>query len=86
MINHLFHPFKVLPEFAYTTMIQITANGETHQIQPSTPLPDFVESVGLALERVVVEHNGQALTRTEARGIELQNGDRLEIVRIVAGG
>lgn len=67
-------------------MIQITANGESHKIQPSTPLPEFVESVGLSLERVVVEHNGQALTRAEARTIELQDGDRLEIVRIVAGG
>lgn len=67
-------------------MNQITANGEQHTIEPATSLPDFVESVGLTLDKVVVEHNGQALTRAEAKTIQLQQGDRLEIVRIVAGG
>ncbi|MCC5834973.1 MAG: sulfur carrier protein ThiS [Opitutales bacterium] len=67
-------------------MIQIIANGEHHSVEAETPLPTFVESVGLTLDKVVVEHNGQALTRAEAKTIQLQEGDRLEIVRIVAGG
>ena len=43
-------------------------------------------SLGLKMDRVVVERNGQALTPEEARRTLLADGDRLEIVRIVAGG
>ena len=44
------------------------------------------ELVTVALERVVVERNGEPLTPSEARESPLADGDRLEIVRIVAGG
>ena len=49
-------------------------------------MPDFVDSLDLDMDRVVVERNGQALTPEEARRTHLADGDRLEIVRIVAGG
>jgi len=67
-------------------MIEITANGESFSVQPGTPLPDFLAQQGQAPERVVVECNGQALTPAEAKSATLAQGDRLEIVRIVAGG
>jgi sulfur carrier protein len=35
---------------------------------------------------VLVEHNGDALRREEWPGRSLAEGDRLEIIRIVAGG
>jgi len=35
---------------------------------------------------VVVEHNGEAVAPSEFSTRKLQSGDRLEIVRIVAGG
>ncbi len=66
--------------------MQITANSETFEVDPGTPLPIFLESRSLKVERVVVERNGEALTPGEARQTVLQDGDRLEIVRIVAGG
>jgi thiamine biosynthesis protein ThiS len=34
----------------------------------------------------VVEHNGQAVAPSEFPERQLQSGDRLEIVKIVAGG
>jgi sulfur carrier protein len=64
----------------------ISANGSTYEIEPQTSLEAFVAARGLALERVVVERNGEALTPSEARETLLADGDRLEIVRIVAGG
>lgn len=70
----------------FTIMIQITANGESFSLQASTRIPAFLDSIELPLDKVVVEHNGQALTRAEAREVELQDGDQLEVVRIVAGG
>lgn len=66
--------------------MEITANGDSFTIEPGTTLRTFVDGRGLALERVVVERNGEPLTPTEARATVLENGDRLEIVRIVAGG
>jgi thiamine biosynthesis protein ThiS len=35
---------------------------------------------------VVVEHNGEAVAPSEFATRQVQPGDRLEIVRIVAGG
>ncbi len=67
-------------------MIQITANGESFAIAENTTLPAFLAERGQAPERVVVERNGEALTQSEAKAATLQNGDVLEIVRIVAGG
>jgi thiamine biosynthesis protein ThiS len=34
----------------------------------------------------LVEHNGTALLRSEWAESKLRNGDRLEIIRMVAGG
>ncbi|MDP0501093.1 MAG: sulfur carrier protein ThiS [Verrucomicrobiota bacterium JB022] len=66
--------------------IEIVANGQTYQIALGTPLPAFLEQRGQAVRRVVVERNGEALTPAEAEQTTLAAGDRLEIVRIVAGG
>ena len=64
----------------------ITANGR--QIETTFPctLEDFLCSQNLLPRSVVVEHNGQAVAPSEFPSRELRPGDRLEIVRIVAGG
>ncbi len=64
----------------------ITANGQAFNLQPDTSLPDFLESIGQKVGLVIVERNQQALSPSEARDVILADGDRLEIVRIVAGG
>ncbi|AWT59811.1 MAG: hypothetical protein DF168_01006 [Candidatus Moanabacter tarae] len=66
--------------------IEIFANGESFNLEKGTLLPDFIESLNLDLDRVIVELNKGALSPTEATNIELKRGDILEIVRIVAGG
>lgn len=66
--------------------IQIIANGEPFEIDPETGLQTFLESQGQAIGRVVVELNGAALAPSESAAVVLKAGDRLEIVRIVAGG
>lgn len=67
-------------------MITITANDETRSIAPETPLVTFLADNGLSADIVLVEYNGTALTRAETKVQTLKDGDRLEIVRIVAGG
>jgi len=69
-----------------TAEITVVANGRTYNVADGMALPEFISTLGLAPERVVVERNGEALTQAEARAVALADGDKLEIVRIVAGG
>lgn len=64
----------------------LTVNGRPHDVADGTSLPSLVESLGLRVGSVVVEHNGTALLRSELAGVALADGDRLELVRAVAGG
>jgi len=67
-------------------MAAVTANGkETHVTIPCT-VEGFLQQLELPPRSVVVELNGEALTPSSFAGKQLQSGDRLEIVRIVAGG
>lgn len=66
--------------------ISIRANGEAFSVPADCTLQAFVEGQGLSLKRVVVELNGAPLSPSEAAAAVLREGDRLEIVRIVAGG
>lgn len=66
--------------------MQLTVNGRASQVPEGTTLPALVESLGLRVGSVVVEHNGAALLRSELAEVELHDGDRLELVRAVAGG
>ena len=49
-------------------------------------LKAFLDSQKLLPRSVVVEHNGEAVAPSEFAQQQLRPGDRLEIVRVVAGG
>ena len=68
------------------TTIEITVNGRPSAVDRGTTLPALVTSLGLRVGSVVVEHNGTALLRSEVEAVVLADGDRLELVRAVAGG
>ena len=61
-------------------------NGEPREVADGTTLPALLITLGLKVGTVVVEHNGTALLRAEAERAVLADGDRLELVRAVAGG
>jgi thiamine biosynthesis protein ThiS len=64
----------------------VIANGRSLAAQ----LPCSIEAFLLAQQQlprsVVVEHNGEAVAPSEFAQRQLHAGDRLEIVKIVAGG
>jgi thiamine biosynthesis protein ThiS len=64
----------------------VTANGQETAVQLPCSLEEFLVAQRLLPRSVVVEHNGQAVAPSEFSKRHLQAGDRLEIVRIVAGG
>ncbi len=64
----------------------VTANGKLVDIQPGIPLDHFLKLQGLDPLWVVVELNGEPVDRAKVGTIRLNCGDKLEIVRAVAGG
>lgn len=64
----------------------LTANGEEVKTQLPCTIEEFLERQKLLPRSVVVEHNGEAVAPSEFAGRMLKAGDRLEIVKIVAGG
>lgn len=65
--------------------MQLTVNGKVSQVPDGLDLAGLVTHLGLQVGSVVVEHNGQALVRSEL-GAPLADGDVVELVRAVAGG
>lgn len=66
--------------------VLLTVNGRPSQFSDGSDLPSLLASLGLRVGSVVVEHNGAVVLRSELPGIVLRDGDRLELVRAVAGG
>jgi len=64
----------------------ITANGQPTPATFPCSIEEFLVAQALLPRSVVVEHNGEAVAPSEFSARALQPGDRLEIVKIVAGG
>ena len=64
----------------------ITANGQPIAARLPCTIEEFLVAQGLLPRSVVVEHNGEAVAPSEFSQRQLRAGDRLEIVKIVAGG
>jgi thiamine biosynthesis protein ThiS len=64
----------------------IFANGQSIPAQLPCSIEQFLLAQNLLPRSVVVEHNGEAVAPSEFPRRQLAAGDRLEIVKIVAGG
>jgi thiamine biosynthesis protein ThiS len=64
----------------------VIANGKPVEAGLPCSVEDFLVAQQLPPRSVVVEHNGHAVAPSEFPKRILNAGDRLEIVRIVAGG
>ena len=66
--------------------MRVTLNGSQRELADGTGLVELIHQLGLRPGSVVVERNGEALVRSELAAVTLADGDRLELVRAVAGG
>lgn len=66
--------------------MKLWVNGESRELPEGTDIAGLVANLGLPAAAVLVEHNGTALRRDEWPQRTLCEGDRLELIRIVAGG
>ncbi len=67
-------------------MTEIVANGKPNAANVPCSIEEFLIAQKLPPRSVVVEHNGEAVAPSEFSQRRLQAGDKLEIVKIVAGG
>jgi len=64
----------------------ISLNGEKADARGAETIADLVERYQMTPQTVLIEHNGVALHRHEWLRRSLAEGDRVEFVRVVAGG
>ena len=64
----------------------VIANGERLEGRLPCSIEEFLLSQKLLPRSVVVEQNGEAVAPSEFSTRQVRPGDRLEIVKVVAGG
>jgi thiamine biosynthesis protein ThiS len=66
--------------------VKISLNGETADARDAKTIAELIERYQLPPQSILVEHNGLAVHRREWSERALAEGDRIELVRVVAGG
>lgn len=66
--------------------MRVTANGEVVVVPDGSTVDDLLTALGLGGRWVLVERNGEPVERRFLTSTVLVDGDRLELVRAVAGG
>ncbi len=66
--------------------IHIIANGTPHAVPPGTTIADLIAHFHLIPKTLLVERNGTALHRSEWPTQAVEEGDRIEFIKVVAGG
>ncbi len=66
--------------------MRIFINGEQADTKGGKTVEELVERYQMPPQSVLIEHNGIALHRREWSQRPLSEDDRIEIIRVVAGG
>jgi sulfur carrier protein len=66
--------------------MQIVVNGDETEVTDGATVLDLLEQLGLGPKWVVVERNREPVERRDVATTVLREGDRIELVRAVAGG
>ncbi len=64
----------------------ISLNGETVDIREAETIAELIQRYQLPPQSILVEHNGFAIHRHDWAERSLAEGDRIEFIRVVAGG
>ena len=70
-------------------MMQLLINGQNRAFEalPAEPkISDLVAALGMAADRVAIEHNGEIVSRAVWAQTSFAPGDKFEIVHFVGGG
>jgi sulfur carrier protein len=66
--------------------MNIILNGKPHSVVERTTISALVGDLNLIPATLLIEHNGLVLHREEWSSRALRDGDKVEFIRVVAGG
>ena len=66
--------------------MKISLNGESVDTSEAKTIGELIDRYQLPPHSILVEHNGLAVHRHEWSERILAEGDRIELIRVVAGG
>ncbi len=68
-------------------MITVMTNGRPVELPDGSTLTSLLDALGVPTKAVAaMEHNGEPISRADHASRSLADGDRIELVRAVAGG
>lgn len=65
--------------------MKVTVNGQEESLEPCT-IETFVAAKGLVSDSLVVELNREIIKQPQWSGVQLKEGDTLELLSFVGGG
>jgi sulfur carrier protein len=66
--------------------MRLVVNGDETEMHDGATTLELLEQLGLGPRWVIVERNGEPVERRDIPTTTLAEGDRIELVRAVAGG
>ena len=66
--------------------MEIMVNGEKKTVETSVTITGLLDDLGIDPETVVIEQNLDILMRDDYGKTDIQEGDSIEIIRMVDGG
>ena len=66
--------------------MRLVLNGQTREVAAGISLPGLLDELGIDRRVIAVAHNGEVVPRDDYENVQLQDGDRIEVVRMVGGG
>jgi sulfur carrier protein len=66
--------------------VKVSLNGESVDARDAKTIAELIDRYQLPSQSILVEHNGLAVHRHEWSERQLAEGDRIEFIRVVAGG
>ena len=66
--------------------INISVNGKQIQVIPKFSVKNLITKLKLPLNKIAIELNKKIIDKKKISRINLQNGDKIEIVHFIGGG
>jgi thiamine biosynthesis protein ThiS len=79
-------PARFLTDSIFNVFMNVLLNGEKVDAGEARTIAELVERYQLSPQSILVEHNSVALHRRDWPQTGLIEGDRIEFIRVVAGG
>lgn len=70
----------------YNIWMNIVLNGQAKALTGSISISALIDELGFTGKRIAIERNGEIVPKSTYSSVQLEAGDRLEIVVAVGGG